>query len=144
MYFIDTLKTLIFSWSYNKEDGSISSPKKLINYSHYPDLGYPDGMCSDVKGRLWVVCFGSHKVTCWNPQTKEKVMEVDIPGAKNTTSCCFGGPNYEWLFVTSATMFLSVEDAKGYSDNGSIFVIKDLGTHGLPPHKFRADKGSHI
>ena len=41
-------------------------------------------------------------------------------------------------------MFLSVEDAKGYSDNGSIFVIKDLGTHGLPPHKFRADKSSHI
>ena len=95
MYFIDTFKTL-FSWSYNKEDGSISSPKKLINYSHYPDLGYPDGMCSNV---MWVICFGSHKVTCWNPQTKEKVMEVDIPGAKNTTSCCFGGPNCDVLIL---------------------------------------------
>ncbi len=144
MYFVDSLKRCIFRYEYNKEDGSISDQQLFMDYgSKCPELGLPDGMCLDVKGRLWVVGFGVHKVTCWNLQTREKVMDVDVPLAKNVTSCCFGGPNYEWMFLTSGTSFLSEEDLKKYPNNGSLFVIKNLGTRGLPPNTFNLGD-SHI
>ena len=136
MYYIDSLKKKLFSWSYSR-DGSISDQKVFIDYAKDPDLGYPDGMCTDEKGRLWVASFGNPRVTCWDPQTKERVLTVIIPGAKYVTSCCFGGPNYEWLFVTSGCGFISEEELKVYPTAGSLFVIKDLGTRGFPAHKFK-------
>ena len=141
MYFVDSLKKAVFRFKYNREDGRISDQKVLVDYKSYPELGLPDGMCTDSKGRLWVVGFGAHKVTCWEPQTGKRVMDVDVPGAKHITSCCFGGPNYEWMFLTSSTAFLGADEGKDFPHNGAVFVIKDLGTRGLPPHKYKTVKG---
>ena len=59
-------------------------------------------MCMDSSGRLWVAGFFSGPgITCWDPATQDKVEQIDIP-AHRVTSCCFGGPNFELLFVTSA------------------------------------------
>ena len=115
----------------------MSDQEVLVDYAKDSELGSPDGMCTDVKGRLWVASFGSARVTCWNPDTREKVLTVKIPEAINITSCCFGGPNYEWLFVTSATAAVSDENMAIYPKSGSLFVIKDLGTRGFPAHKFK-------
>lgn len=139
LYHIDSYKKGVFSWSYNKFDGSVSNQEILIDYTQDPELAMPDGMCTDDKGRLWVASFGGHRITCWNPRTKQRILTVKIPGAKNVTSCCFGGPNYEWLFVTTATKYLSEKDLKDNPNSGSVFVIKDLGARGLPAYKFKVN-----
>ncbi len=136
MYYIDTFAKCIYSYNYDKESGLITNKQVLIDYAKDDALALPDGMCSDDKGRLWVASFGGERVTCWDPVTKERVMTVKIPGAKNITSCCFGGPDYKWMFVTSATFRLSEEDLTTFPNSGSVFVIKDLGAKGTLPNKF--------
>ena len=140
MYYIDSFTKSVDTYSYDSLKGSISNRKVLIDYAKDPDLGYPDGMCTDEEGRLWVASFGTQRVTCWDPQTKERVLTVMIPGAKDVTSCCFGGPNYEWLFVTSGILEVAEEELEVYPNSGSVFVIKDLRTRGSPPHKFKLKK----
>ena len=39
----------------------------------------------------------------------KKLRDVRIP-AFATTSCCFGGPNLEWLFVTTASLGAGKEE----------------------------------
>ena len=136
MYYIDSHAKSIYSYVYDNEIGMIKDKKVLIDYAQDDALALPDGMCTDEKGRLWVASFGAQRVTCWDPETKQKVMTVMIPGAKNITSCCFGGPNYEWLFVTSAAGMLTEEELEAFPNSGSLFVIKDLGTRGTPANKF--------
>ena len=143
LYHIDSLLYKVFSYAYNRLNGSVSNQEVLIDYKQDKDLGLPDGMCTDTKGRLWVASFGStpgqtgQRVTCWDPQTKERLMTLKIPGAKRVTSCCFGGPNYEWLFVTSATFGASEEELAEYPNSGAVFVVKDLGACGFPANKFK-------
>jgi sugar lactone lactonase YvrE len=137
MYYIDTHAYNLYTLTYNKQDGSLADQKVLIDYTQDSELAFPDGMCVDSSGRLWVASFGGQRVTCWNPQTKERVMTLNIPGAKRITSCCFGGPGYAWLFVTSARYGASAEELAKNPNSGAVFVIKDLGTHGMPAHKFK-------
>ena len=81
--------------------------------------------------------FNGQSIICWDPETKKQLLTVKVPGAKCITSCCFGGPNYEWMFVTSATFASSEQELADYPNSGHLFVIKDLGTRGTPAHKFR-------
>lgn len=137
MYYIDTGALHLYTFDYDKEKGTLSNQKVLIDYFQHA-LALPDGMCIDTKGRLWVASFTGQRVTCWDPKTKESVMTLKIPGAQRITSCCFGGPEYKWLFVTSATVGASEEELADNPNSGHVFVIKDLGACGTPAHKFNS------
>jgi hypothetical protein len=63
---------------------------------------------------------------------------IEFP-AKRITSCCFGGPNYEELFVTCCKTGLSEDEFKNEQPlAGSVFRVTGLGVNGLPPVKFPA------
>ena len=100
-------------------------------------LGLADGMCTDTEGRLWVAMCTGQSVTCWDPKTKKLLLTVRFPKAKRITSCCFGGPNYEWLFVTSGKFLATQDELAENTNSGAVFVIKDLGARGTPSHKFK-------
>ena len=139
LYQIDTFALTMYKYTFNKEEGTISDRQKFIDFTGhaYMDGAFADGMCTDTEGRLWVAMFNGGSVICWDPRTKEKLMTVKIPGAKRVTSCCFGGPNYEWMFVTTASMEAKEEELEKYPNSGDIFVIKDLGARGAPPNTFK-------
>jgi sugar lactone lactonase YvrE len=69
-------------------------------------MGKPDGMTIDCEGMLWVGMWGGSAVTRWNPKTGEMIGRIAMP-AERITSCCFGGPNYTDLYITSARTGLS-------------------------------------
>ena len=136
MYYIDTMSKNVYSFSYQRETGTLSNQQPLVDYSQHSDLALPDGMCRDTQGRLWVCSFGGQCVTCWSP-AGEKLMKMKIPGARRITSCCFGGPNYEWMYITSANYGCNQKELADYPNSGSLFVVKDLGARGTAPHKFK-------
>jgi len=137
MYYIDSHAKKVYRYVYDNKYGNVRNREIFIDYAQDDALALPDGMCTDDKGRLWVASFGGGRITCWDPENRQRLLTVKIPGAKNITSCCFGGPNYKWLFVTSATIGLSEEELKAYPNSGSVFVIKDLGAKGGPANKLK-------
>ncbi|HMC85764.1 MAG TPA: SMP-30/gluconolactonase/LRE family protein [Chitinophagaceae bacterium] len=133
-YYIDTPTLEIAAYDYDKINGSISNRKAVI---HIPDgEGYPDGMTIDDEGMLWIALWGGWKITRWNPQTGKKLLEIKLPVSK-VSSCTFGGPRLQDLFITTAMKDLTSEELRQQPLAGSLFVVKDCGFTGLPAYFFK-------
>ena len=55
----------------------------------------------------------------------------------NITSCCFGGKNYDELYVTSSQYNLKPEQGQ-QPLAGSLFKVTGLGVRGRPANKYKA------
>jgi D-xylonolactonase len=95
--------------------------------------GYPDGMCTDREGFLWVARWAAGCVTRLDPHGNE-VMRI-VTGAPRTTNCCFGGPDFADLYITSARIGLEADALLAAPNSGALFVVRGAG-RGDPPHKF--------
>uniref|UniRef100_V5IIL5 Regucalcin n=1 Tax=Ixodes ricinus TaxID=34613 RepID=V5IIL5_IXORI len=138
MFFIDSYCRKIYSFRASAEDGRLSNRQTFLNWNSHPsykDCGYPDGMTHDALGRLWVACYDGGRVLNIDPETGTLLRQVIIPAAR-TTSCCFGGSNYDELFVTSAWRGLTEDQLKREPLSGSVFRVTGLGVSGCPAYKF--------
>ena len=52
------------------------------------------------------------------------------------TSCAFGGPNWDILYVTSACIGLTAEQKAAQPEAGSLFEVTGLGVRGVPTVPF--------
>ena len=68
--------------------------------------------------------------------TGEKLRIVTLPATK-ITSCCFGGPKFDILYVTTSTHHMTTEEAANQPLAGSIFAVKNLGVKGLPANAYQ-------
>ena len=139
MYYVDSGIKKVYSFDYNESACTITNQAVAVDYNQDPALGIPDGMTIDAEGKLWVAGPIGGAVTRWDPAMGKKLAYVPIP-AKCVTSCCFGGPNYDKLFVTSGTMYNDESDLQQYPHSGAVFVVEGLGVHGLPPQKYKEVK----
>lgn len=98
MYFVDTPTKKVARYYYNHENGKIAFDKYVITIK---DDSFPDGICTDRKGMLWVAHWGGSRVSQWNPDSGQLIREISLP-CKNVSSCCLGGDNEEYLYVTTA------------------------------------------
>jgi gluconolactonase len=63
--------------------------------------GFPDGMCFDIEGRLYVAATLAHEVRVFD--RKGACVDRLLCGeASMPTNCCFGGPEGKTLFVTES------------------------------------------
>ncbi|XP_078344887.1 regucalcin-like isoform X2 [Oculina patagonica] len=132
-YYIDSVTRKIDAFDYEEKTGAISNRRTAFKFD--PSYGYADGMTIDAEGMLWVAMYDGWKVVRFNPVSGEVLREVKLPVAK-VTSCCWGGPNLDELFVTCESLRLTPEEKKAQPLAGSIFRVKNLGTHGLPAVPF--------
>lgn len=98
LYFIDTPTKKVGSYAYDPETGEAIFEKYVIEIT---DGSNPDGMCVDMEGMIWVAQYGGEKVCRWDPESGGKLEEIRMP-VKNVTSCCLGGENLEYLYITTA------------------------------------------
>jgi sugar lactone lactonase YvrE len=131
-YFIDTPTRTITAYDYALTSGSISNPRPLISVP--AELGWPDGMTSDVEGMLWVAMWGGAKLTRWNPLTGKLLRVIDIP-ALNVTSCVFGGPELTDLFVTTARKDMDRDQLREYPLSGGLFRLQ-TNIQGMPTFEY--------
>ncbi len=131
MYFIDTPTREVKAFEYDIETGQIANPRVLI---HFEDtFGWPDGMTTDAAGNLWIAMWGGARVTQWNP--KGVLMEQFGIPALNPTSCVFGGPNLNELFITTARVGMDAAAMKKYPQAGGVFRMQTNVT-GMPTYEF--------
>ncbi|XP_064599238.1 regucalcin-like [Liolophura sinensis] len=137
MYHVDSIPRKIYAFDYDVANGDISN-ERVVRHAADGSLGLPDGMTSDVEGKLWLACFGEGKVVRLDPETGKILQEVMFPQAKLITSCCFGGKNLDELYITSRRYGLTESHfMREQPYAGSIFRVTALGIKGLPSYKFR-------
>ena len=95
----------------------------------------PDGMCIDAEGKLWIALFGGGAVTRWDPVSGLLLERLELP-CRQVTSCCFGGPNLDQLFVTTARQEMDAAAIKAEPLAGGLFQA-DVGVKGLPAACFQ-------
>ncbi len=132
MYYVDTTPQAVYSFDFDVEKGEIYNRKKIIEIDI--EEGSPDGMTIDAEGKLWIAHFGGWRVSRWDPETGTKLCEIMLP-VKQVTCPSFGGPDYDELYITTASIGLTEEERKEQPLAGSTFVVKP-GVKGRRPNKF--------
>lgn len=99
LYYIDTGTRAIAGFDYDVAAGALSNRRVMAQVP--PELGYPDGMTIDDEGYLWVGHWDGWAVCRWDPATGQMRQRVPVPVAR-VTSCAFGGPNLDDLYITTA------------------------------------------
>lgn len=96
MYYTDSITKKIGRYFYNLETGNTIFDKYVIEFA----TGLPDGMCIDIDDNLWVADFIGKRVCKYNTKDFSLIDEIFFP--VHVTSCCIGGENLEYLYVTTA------------------------------------------
>ncbi len=131
MYFIDTPTRDVRAFEYDIETGQIANGRVLIHFEE--TFGWPDGMTTDTDGNLWIAMWGGARVTQWNP--RGILMEQFGIPALNPTSCVFGGPDMNELYITTARVGMDAAALKKYPQAGGVFRMETNVT-GLPTYEF--------
>ncbi|XP_013787355.1 regucalcin-like [Limulus polyphemus] len=138
MFYIDSFLRKIYAFDFDLVHGTLSNQRTLVDFNvvpAYQECGFPDGMTIDCEGKLWVACYDGGRIIRIDPETAQILRTVKFPVQK-ITSCCFGGPNYDELFVTSAWVGLSDDMRKDQPQAGAVFRVSELGVTGLPHERF--------
>lgn len=131
MYHTDSIKKTIFAFNLH-EDGSITGKRPFIQLIDAAE-GSPDGMTVDSENCLWLAHYGGARLTRYSPAGQ--VMQVVPLPVPNVTSCTFGGPDLDTLYITTARAGLSPAEREQYPLAGSLFAYQP-GVAGLPTPLF--------
>lgn len=119
-YFIDTPTKKIQEFAFDPETGAIEFRRIAVEISE--GLGFPDGMCIDREGMLWVAHYAGSGVYRWNPNTGQLLDKIKLP-VPHVTSCCFGGENLDVMLITTAQENLTADDLEKYPQSGDVFLV---------------------
>lgn len=120
-YFIDTPTRQIKAYRFELETGEIEFERVAVEIPE--DLGFPDGMCIDQEGMLWVSHYGGSGVYRWNPMNGVLIDKIELP-VPHVTSCAFGGKDLDTLLITTAQENLSDAQLKDFPLSGDVFLVK--------------------
>ena len=134
-YYIDSPTHQVQAFDYDDVTGDISNHRIAIEIDG-EEYGAPDGMTIDSDDNIWVAMWGGGSVTHWNPQTSELLGQIEVPGAKQVTSCALGGPELNELFITTASIDLD-EEALQEQVNAGILFKTEVDAKGVSPFTFR-------
>ncbi|RRV05345.1 SMP-30/gluconolactonase/LRE family protein [Pseudomonas sp. v388] len=124
LYCADTLDEVIYRYPL-QADGSLG--ERSI-WADRQSRGSPDGSAMDADGYVWNARWGGACLLRFAPDgSLDRVVELPV---SHPTSCVFGGPDLQTLYVTSA----APADAHGTFD-GAVLEAQ-VGVSGLPSRRF--------
>lgn len=126
LYHIDTPTRQVMAYEYRPEE-PLGTGTVALDLVDAP--GFPDGMCLDTDGCLWVALWGGGRVHRYTPDGRLD-RQVTVPAAK-VSSCAFGGPRLDSLFITTAR-----PAGEQHGELDGLLFVADPGTVGRPPNRF--------
>jgi sugar lactone lactonase YvrE len=125
MYLASSTDSRIDAYTVDPTDGSLGAGRQFAQL----DAGQsPDGMTVDDEDCLWVAIWDGSAVHRYTPDG-ELERTIWLPTAR-PTSCWFGGPNRDRLFITTASYGRPEDD-----DAGWVYAV-DVGVTGPPAMPF--------
>ena len=122
-YFTDSASRTIYRRDLANENGAM---EEFLQFDAAD--GTPDGMTTDTDGRLWIAMWDGAKVLCVNAAA-ERVETIALPVSR-PTSCCFGGKDFDTLFVASASIDLTKSEREAQPLAGGLFAVALEGVTG--------------
>ncbi|MEO1191238.1 MAG: SMP-30/gluconolactonase/LRE family protein [Pseudomonadota bacterium] len=133
MYFGDTRGGMIFVFDFDLDDGVITNRRPFFDLENRKPA-IVDGATVDSEGYYWFALNLGGKILRIDPKGRLD-REIDMP-VRGPTCVTFGGDNYETLFVTSQSAFVTDAERAKHPKPGALFAIHGLGVRGLPEPRF--------
>lgn len=128
MLHTDSGRRTIYAFDLDVSAGQVGNKRAWKVFSE--DEGYPDGMCFDADGAVWIAQWGAGCISRLSADGR-LLRRIMLP-ASNVTNVCFAGPKLDRLFVTTARTGLAVKALEEQPEAGNLFEVLDPGTTGLP------------
>jgi len=123
---VDTPRGVVDRYDFDAHAGTFHDRRVHAEVSG----GAPDGICLDAEGGVWVALWGGSAVHRYDA-TGQLSAVVQV-GARQVTSCAFGGEGFDRLLITTSRLDLPPgEDAAA----GAVFVVEP-GVRGLPLREY--------
>ena len=103
MYFTDSMVRTIWAYDFDLSAGRPSRRRVFAKLAE--NDGLPDGLTVDRDGYVWSAIWDGWRVVRYTPDGAVE-REVSLP-VQRPTSCTFGGPDLQTLYVTSASTELN-------------------------------------
>ncbi len=133
MYFTDSYSHEIWAFDFDLEEGAFEN--KRVFAAVPEDEGVPDGATVDAEGFVWCAHMFGGKVSRFAPDgVVERTIELPVP---QVTSCAFGGPDLDTLYITTASLRMDRAALAEQPLAGALFAT-DPGVRGLPEPVFGA------
>ena len=131
-YYIDTPTMKIRAFDFDTTNNTISNERVAVEVPE--ELGFPDGMAIDEEDKLWVGMWNGNAVVRFDPDSGEVLQKIEVP-AHNVTSCAFGGPDLDILYITTASVDMTEDEHQQYPLAGSLFSVRP-GVKGVVSPRF--------
>jgi D-xylonolactonase len=119
MYHSDSATRTIYVFDL-APSGELSNKREFVRFGE--EDGHPDGMTVDSEGHLWVCLWDGWCLRRLSPEAKV-VQKIAMP-VQRPTSCCFGGPGFDRLYVTSASRDLDEDALVMQPCAGGLFLVE--------------------
>jgi L-arabinonolactonase len=119
MYHADSEKHCIHQYRYNPTHKTLTD-KTL--FATTEDHVFPDGSTIDAHGFMWNAQWGDHSVVRYHPDGH--IVEKLILPAVQPSSVAIGGPNLDWLIVTTSRIELTQQQLVDYPLSGNVFIYQ--------------------
>ncbi len=124
MYYVDSPTRRVDVLDYSPATGTVAGRRPFAGINAGDAM--PDGLAVDADGSVWVAVWDGGAVLRFSPAGRLQ-QRLELP-APRVTSCAFGGPDMETLYITTAA---------GPGDRGGEVFSLRVGVAGLASHAYQ-------
>jgi sugar lactone lactonase YvrE len=119
MLFSSGREPTIDRFAFDPASAAVGEPREFLRLS---SGGVPDGLARDADGHFWCAHYGGSRIIRLSPDGAiERVVPLPV---SQPTSCTFGGPQLDILFVTTARQRLSDDQLRVQPDAGEMLALR--------------------
>lgn len=126
MYYVDSPTRRVDAFDYDQDTGELGTRRPFATI----DAGFPDGLCVDADGGVWVAIWRGGAVRRYRPDGRLHAV-VPVP-TWQVTSCAFGGHGYRTLVITTAAVDRPDDEAAA----GRTYAYTPDDVVGLPVDRY--------
>jgi len=126
MYYVDSPTRQVVACDYDLVSGELGAWRPFATI----EAGFPDGLCVDAEGGVWVALWEGSAVHRFDPTGRlDRVLSLPTP---RVTSCAFAGPGLGTLVVTTARVGRPVDDTAA----GLTYATEQAGVVGRAADRY--------